>query len=188
MDGWEDFFEVLPVLLQPGGELQVLAKVVGCLVHGEAGWVGGDLEEDPAGLAEVDRATVVAVEDGGDVEAAGVQLLPPSLLRLVVRRPPSDVMYRPDRGLAGGPSRQGYDVREATAGAGREVPRPALALAGLFEAQEVGEDVLGNLCRPLRERHAGDAADGVFGRYRASFPDLSVGGGGSGDELDREPV
>src|SRR5215208_882189 len=49
-DWGEDPFDALPVLLQPGRELQALAEVLFVFVDGEAGRVGGDLEEDTAGL------------------------------------------------------------------------------------------------------------------------------------------
>ena len=53
--------ELRTQMLVHARQLERLAEVVGILVDGEAGGEGGDLEQDPAGLAEVDRPEVVAI-------------------------------------------------------------------------------------------------------------------------------
>ena len=63
--------ELLAQVLVLRREPQRLAEVLGVLVDREAGGEGRDLEQDPARLAEVDRAEVVAVAHVGHV-AAGV--------------------------------------------------------------------------------------------------------------------
>src|SRR5690606_24452172 len=50
-----------PVRLQERRQHQALAQRGWILIHGEAGAVSSDLVEDVTGLAEVDRAEVVAV-------------------------------------------------------------------------------------------------------------------------------
>src|SRR5918993_3441409 len=116
-------------------------------VNGEPWQVGGDLEEHPTGLAEVDRAEVVAVEDGGDVETAGRDLLPPFPLRRLIRRPPGDVVHRSDRRQPSGPVRLLKNVRKAPAGARAEVSRPPIRLFDLLKAQEGSEEIPGSLPR-----------------------------------------
>src|SRR5919202_3559159 len=162
VDGREDLLDALPILLQPGRKLQALAEVVRVFVHRKAGRVGGDLEEDPARFAEVDRAEVLPVEDVGHVETAIRNLFSPLFLRCLVRRPPRDVVHRPDRRQPSGPVWLLPHVREAPAGARREVPRPPpILFCSLLEAQKGHEQVHGDLRRPLRERHARDAPDRV---------------------------
>jgi hypothetical protein len=52
VDWGQDLFDALPVLLQAGREFEALVDVVWVFIDGEAGRVGGDLEEDPARPAE----------------------------------------------------------------------------------------------------------------------------------------
>ncbi len=159
------------------------------LVHGEAGRVGRDLEEHAAGLSEVDRMEVLSVENRGDVEAPSLGLTAPGLLRLVVRRPPCDVVRRPDRGLPRRPVGYPYDVHEALA-PGRGVPGAAVLLPDLLEAQEAREEVLRPVGRGFEEGDAGDLAYRVLLGDGAPRP---PGGGCSvqswpRDDLDSEPV
>ena len=62
-------FDLGAVGLEEGRQRESLAEVRRVLVGGEAGAVGGDLEEDAARLAEVERLEVVAVDDVGDADA-----------------------------------------------------------------------------------------------------------------------
>src|SRR5690606_14209991 len=81
----EAAFERGAAVFEPRRELESGAKRVRRLVHGETGPVRGDLEEDAAGLAEVDRAEVLPVADLGRDEAGAAEGVGPGALRLVVR-------------------------------------------------------------------------------------------------------
>ena len=59
--GRQDAFDVLAVRLQESRQLQVFAERIHGLINGEAGNIGGDLEQDAAGFTEVDRTEVVAI-------------------------------------------------------------------------------------------------------------------------------
>src|SRR4051812_5732163 len=65
----------------------------GVLVGGEPRREGRDLEENAARLAEVDRAEVVAILDGGDEPACAFDATLPGKL-LLVRGRPGDVVDR----------------------------------------------------------------------------------------------
>ena len=78
-----------------GGSLRWRPELQQRLVDGEAGRVGGDLEQHPAGLAEVDRLEVLPVEDLGDLHAPREQLLRASCVIVAqVRRPERHVVHR----------------------------------------------------------------------------------------------
>ena len=75
-----------------GRQAQRLAEVLGVLVDREAGGERGDLEQDAARLAEVDRLEVVAVADVGVTSPPGRRdaLLPGEVV--LVARGPRDVV------------------------------------------------------------------------------------------------
>src|SRR6202044_3224112 len=64
-DGGEALLEFGAAGFEPGGKAETFAEGLEGLVDGEAGVVGGEFEEDAAGLAEVDGVEVFAVEDFG---------------------------------------------------------------------------------------------------------------------------
>ena len=68
-EGGEALLEFGAAGFEPGGEAEAFAEGFEGLVDGKAGVVGGEFEEDAAGLAEVDGVEVFAVEDfgGGEV-------------------------------------------------------------------------------------------------------------------------
>src|SRR4051794_41783467 len=69
--GREDRLELLAMRLQPRRQDDLRAELLERQpVDGEARPVVGDLEEDAAGLAEVDRVEVVAGDGGPGVDAA----------------------------------------------------------------------------------------------------------------------
>src|SRR6266513_5774682 len=72
---------------------QLLAEALERLVDGEAGPCRRDLEEDAAGLAEVDRLEVEAVDDRSRACARRRHALVPGLV-LLRRRCPRDVVDR----------------------------------------------------------------------------------------------
>ena len=60
----------------------------------EIRWIGSDLEEHAAGLAEVDGLEVLPVQHRRDIEAQGQNGLPPSELLGLIARAEGDVMHR----------------------------------------------------------------------------------------------
>ena len=153
---------------RPGGSFSAVPSGSTRLVDGEAGHVGRDLEQHAAGLAEVDRAEVVAVPLLGDRDAVrrrpAARPSPPARHR----RPPGRRRGGPSPRPAG-PAGSSPTARSVTwppsAGAGRERIERTLP-AGLGEAEHVGQDRRGR--RGLREeqRDAVEAADRVLGRAR----------------------
>src|SRR5215218_6348546 len=83
---------LLAARLEERRQREPLAEVRGVLVRGEPGTVGCDLEEHPAGLAEVDGTEVVAVDLRRHTESRAPYPLPPRRVFLVVRRPKCDVV------------------------------------------------------------------------------------------------
>jgi hypothetical protein len=81
-DRRQDALDVRPAPLVAGRQLEARAELVQGLVGGEARRVGRDLEQDAAGLAEVDRVEVLPVDHGRDVEAEGGDALAPFALDL----------------------------------------------------------------------------------------------------------
>src|SRR5690606_41780248 len=57
----QDGLDPLPVLLVEGRQLEGGAERLEALVDGKARIVGGDLEDDAAGLPEIDGAEIVAL-------------------------------------------------------------------------------------------------------------------------------
>ena len=84
-------FDLGPQVLVVGRQRELLAEVLERLVDGEARAERGDLEEDAARLAEVDRAEVEAVDHRGRLRAGRDRPLAP-LLVLVHGRGPGDVV------------------------------------------------------------------------------------------------
>ena len=85
----------LAMRLEEARQLQMLAERLDRLVDGEAGDVGGDLEQHAAGLAEVDRAEVVAVLLLGRMHAVlAHELLRHRGLLGIVGGAERDVMHR----------------------------------------------------------------------------------------------
>src|ERR1700730_8418898 len=108
--------EVLPPALVLGRQLEGRAEGLGCFVHGEAGLVGCDLEEDPSRLPEIDRVEVLPVDDRGDLAAGLHQLLSPGQLVGVVGGSPGNVGQRAERPPAPGAAR-GPEYLKTRAGA-----------------------------------------------------------------------
>src|SRR5215217_5706084 len=73
-----------PAIFEKRRKRQPLAEVRAVLVGGETGAVGGDLEEHPARLAEVDRTEIVAVYLRRHPEPRATDLLPPCGVLFVV--------------------------------------------------------------------------------------------------------
>ena len=140
-------------------------------VGGEAGSIGGDLEEHAAGFVEVDRPEVLAVLDRCHGDAGVHERAARGELRVVIGGAPGDVVHRADahRGApeAGGDAHVG-DRARATGAALEAVDVPFAP--GGAEAHDPGEEAGRRLERLLPERDAEDAADGVLRGHRAAAP------------------
>ena len=80
--------------LEPRRQREALAERLERLVDEEARAVGGDLEQDPVGHAEVDRAEVLAVLTAGRAQAELDEAGEPAPARRR-RRAPGDVVRDP---------------------------------------------------------------------------------------------
>src|SRR5437016_3103768 len=111
--------------LKPGRQPEPSAERVGSLIHRETRRVRRDLEQHAARLVEVDRPEVLAVQDRGDAEVRLHEPLPPSLLCLVRRRAPSDMVHRADRHVTGRRVRRADDIHpRGEASVTHTVPAP----------------------------------------------------------------
>src|SRR5215207_5540997 len=148
------------------------------LVRGEAGAVSGDLEEDAARLPEVERLEVVAVDDVGDANAGGPHPVSPGPVLGVIRGTERDVMdpaaAEPggweigtllDTYLRAGSARTALEDD----GAQRGVVRRGI-VAGLPEAEDVGEHTRGGSETIDGQGDVVEAADLVLQRDRAPLP------------------
>src|SRR5207237_7619501 len=80
--------------LEPRRQSESLAERLLRFVDEEPRAVGRDLEQDPVGQAEVDRAEVLAVLHRRRVQADLAEALAPDLLRVVVCGAPRNVVNR----------------------------------------------------------------------------------------------
>src|SRR5215211_115871 len=147
----------------------------GVLVRGEAGAVGGDLEEHSAGFAEVDRTEVVAVYLWRNPEPGTPDLLPPRSVLLVARCPESNVMHTAPPEVC--PRRAGtFDHPYCC-------PRPPVShleghrlafvlrgLSYLAEAENLGEDPCGGIQLPDRQVDGPETPDPHLPRNRTLLP------------------
>ncbi len=136
-----------------------------------SGRVGGDLEQHPAGLPEVDRAEILPVALLGDAEAVTVaERLRHGLLRRIVGGPEGDVVHRA-RPLAAGKERAHRSQGDMTTR--RRITRVAgrrALTAGLPEAEHARQDRRRALGLRQKERHSVQAADRMLGGYLAAGP------------------
>src|SRR5439155_15972521 len=173
--------ELTAEVLVVGRERERLAQVLERLVGGEARADRGDLEENAARLAEVDRAEVVAVDYGRRLRPRGGDALVPRGM-LVQRGGPGDVV---DRAGAGDPAlgRLVVDVRGAAAIADLEAGLPAR-----FEAERALQEAPA-LLGVLRERaHALEALEGDLGGDLGVLGDQRFVVGLDHGELELEPL
>src|SRR5438477_442541 len=101
---------------------------VGRLVDGETRLVGGDLEQDAARLAEINRAEVFALDYRRHVAPRLDKYLAPVELMRVVGRPPGHVVDGADSLLAGRRLRRVEDVEDRSWAAGASFEARAVAL------------------------------------------------------------
>ena len=184
-DGGKALLELGAAGLEPGGKAEAFAEGLGGLVDGEAGIVGGELEEDAAGFAEVDGVEVLAVEDFGSGEVLG-DLGAPFQLGGVVGGAEGDVVDGAGAGAAevGGWVDEDIDVVAEGGWVGGRGEAEAIALGGGgLEAHEgEGAGRLGGV--ELQHGDAVEAADGVGGGDVGEAGSAGGGGGGVGDEFD----
>src|SRR5215217_30630 len=166
---------LLAARLEERRQREPLAEVRGVLVRGEPGTVGCDLEEHPAGLAEVDGTEVVAVDLRRHTESRAPYPLPPRRVFLVVRRPKCDVvdaapsqirLRRPgpldDPYLSPRPPRTDLEVDDA--------PIILDVLPNDTETEHLTEHPSRGLQLVHRELHRAEAPDARLPRHRAAFP------------------
>ena len=79
-------FDLRAARFQKWRQRQFFAERCQRLVGGEAGAVGGDLEQDAVGLAEIETSKIEPVDLAGVGNAEFVQPLRPGVILLVVRR------------------------------------------------------------------------------------------------------
>src|ERR1700730_2976939 len=166
--------EVLPPALVLGRQLEGRAEGLGCFVHGEAGLVGCDLEEDPSRLPEIDRVEVLPVDDRGNLAAGLHQLLSPGQLLGVVGGSPGNVVHRADRLLAPGEIRVLEQLDQGAGGAvpGRQVGAATLA-SDLLEPHHLAQKAPAGLCVADAETDGVEASDsqlGIYGTLRPGHP------------------
>src|SRR6185295_17074165 len=144
------------------GQLELQAQLVHRLVDRKAGRIGRDLEEHAAGLTKVDGVEVIAIDDGGRLEAPLHDLGSQRQLGRVTVHSKRDVMYGTRARLAGDKSADGPHVHDRS---GPTVPgaEPASPLLLRYSAksQYVGEESLGLLSALFPERDAVKAMDRV---------------------------
>jgi len=128
--------------LEPGREHQTLAQRLGSFVHSESGAFGGQLEQGPAGLGEVDRLEPESVDDSGRPAAGLRDLMSNPELRSLVGDAPGHVVHAPH---TPGPAPHAGKLAQVDEPAGASVPEgetmPALLNAGVGESKRVGEEI-----------------------------------------------
>jgi hypothetical protein len=163
-----------PVGLQPGRQDQALAEGGGVLVDGEAGALGGELEQHAAGLHEVDRAEPEAVDHLGRSAAGAGDGVAQGLLVLAVGHRPREVVDAADAPGAAAPLGVLAHVEDAAGAArgraGEDEAHPAVLLADALEAHHLGQEAFAR--GDLAQRGAGavQPADLLGGRHGARVP------------------
>ncbi|KAI3480216.1 hypothetical protein L1887_57675 [Cichorium endivia] len=105
-------------------QLERFAQMRGILVAVETGLIGGDLEQDAARSAEIDRPEIIAIDDGGDLIARIHQRLTHVQLLLTVFDGESDMVDRTCPRTGKGRLRQGRKIdRVGTVAAGNDEAR-----------------------------------------------------------------
>src|SRR3990172_3268841 len=84
---------LLAIWLQEGREGELLAQVLNVLIGGKTRSISGNLEQDTARLAEIDRLEVVAVDDIGHLQACLGNPLPPLRMLCIILFAEHHVMY-----------------------------------------------------------------------------------------------
>src|SRR5919202_3743943 len=146
------------------------------LIGGEAGTVGGDLEEYPAGLPEVDRTEVVAVYDRCHIEPGLYQPPAPRYVLFLVGGSERDVVYPSRAGHA--MAREVRPLHEPHLGAGTAgpdleggCPVPVFGmLSRLPETHHRGEHNGGRLQAPHGEGEPFEGSDASIGVHGTLLP------------------
>jgi hypothetical protein len=167
----------------------MLAERLDGLIHGKAGDVGSNLEQDAARLTEVDRAEVVAVLLFSRMHPVRLhELLRHGGLIGVVDSAEGNVMHRA-RAL---PARQEaaglVDVDNAAMRRIRLEPDDRAFASGFGKAEHVGENRTGLRRLLKQQRHAVEAADRVLRRNIAIAPAGLVLRAGNADQRQAHAV
>ena len=175
-----------PLRLVLGREHELPAEGVGGFVRGEAGRVGGDLEEHAARLAGVDRVEVLAVDGGRGPEADLQQKIAHLHLGLVVGHAEGDVVDGP-RAHPPGLGRLAEDVDEPGAvGVRVHEPEAAVLLAVRLVAHRAGQDAERGVGPGRLQRDRVEGAE--CGLWRDAPLGPAARGVGALDDLDDEAV
>lgn len=145
-----------------GREGQALSQSLGRFVQGEAGVGGGQLEQHPVVLAEVDREEVVAVDQAGDLGRARLGGPPAQGAQGIRRGAPGDMMDGPGAAQAAS-GRRVVDQEEALLAGPRRPP----ASVGRGEPEGTLQQVAPGVRFGSEGTHRAHAAQGVLGRRSA---------------------
>ena len=172
---------------EPGRQHERLAEVIGGFVHGEAGTVGGQLEQHAARLLEVHRLEPEAIDHRRRPRAGGGHLRPQRELMLLVVDAPREVVHRADA------PRAAVDVRrllhvDDTGRVAKAVARPSVLGAQLLEAEHAGEERGGDARVALPDLRAEQAAHLVLRRHGARVPGRERARAGTRDQPELQPV
>src|SRR6185295_14898248 len=163
--GRQHRLDLLPLRLEPRGQDQPLAEMRRILVHREPGPLGGDLEEHPTRLFEVDRAEPESVDDRRGLGASRQHPLPDAELLGFVGHPEGYVV---DGASAPGTPVLGRQLAhfDPLAGASpfRAEPVPAGLLSHELEAESVAEEAGG--CRQVALPEANRVEASYLLRFR----------------------
>src|ERR1700730_567011 len=172
-DGRKVELQVFPPSLVLGRQLQRRAERLGRLVHRESRLVVGDLEQYATGLAEIDRAEILALDHGRDVAPGLDQNVTPVQLMRIVGGTPRHVMDRPHRLLAHRSLGRVEHIEHRCRATGPGFEARAIAVASdLAEAHGLGEKAGGGEVRLFAQCDRMEAADLVMGIDRTVRPGL----------------
>src|ERR1700733_11559373 len=181
---------LLATRLEKAWQLQIPTKGLDRLVDRKSWNIGRDLEQYPAGLAEVDRAEILAVLLFGRMSSVFTdQLFGHLRLLHVVRGAEGDVMYRTASLVPTRNSRGFVDVDHGAFHVACCSEANHRSFTGnLAEAEHIGQD----RCRLPRavekQRHALQATDRMFGGDVLVAPSRLILGIGDTYERERHPV
>src|SRR3954465_9323855 len=168
----QNTLDLLALPFEEARQLEVTSQRRDRLVDGEAGDVGRDLEQHAAGLAEVERAEVVAVLLVGRADAMVLgELAPHRELRLVVGSAERDVVHRTGALRAAEELAGHADIDDAADLAPVRLEADGRTLAAEFrEAEHVGQDRRRGRRVAKEQADAVEAADRMLDRYLAAAP------------------
>src|SRR3954447_7516063 len=159
--GRQRLLDLRAVRLEPWRQDQQLAEVRRILVDGEPGSVGGELEENAAGFAEVHRLEPEAIDHRRRIEARGLDVAPQVGLVRVVVDAPGEMMHAADAPRAAARFGRGADVDHARRAVGA-VACPATLGTEHLKAEDRGQKMDGRRGIALPHLRAEETANLVF--------------------------